>query len=172
MDYFGSSFWARSRPKCYTMPNVRFGPECIWRSRRTLLMNLRNIVCAVDLGPQSSKILEWASQLAASFDARLTIVHATPSLVGLAWAYCVPVSSAELSRSAHEEIERLQANQERKGEVCVENGEVASVVCGAMERLRPDLLVIGRGAASKPLGRLRTHSYSIIRQAPCPVVSV
>jgi len=32
--------------------------------------------------------------------------------------------------------------------------------------------VIARGSAAGGFGRLRTHAYSIIRQSPCPVVSV
>jgi nucleotide-binding universal stress UspA family protein len=41
-----------------------------------------------------------------------------------------------------------------------------------VHRLEADLVVIGRGASSGMLGRLRTNAYSIIRQSPCPVVSV
>jgi hypothetical protein len=46
------------------------------------------------------------------------------------------------------------------------------VVCAAAERLSAGLLVIGRGSASGGFGRLRTHAYALIRQSPCPVVSV
>ena len=35
-----------------------------------------------------------------------------------------------------------------------------------------DLVVIGRGIMQHVLGSLRTHVYSIIREAPCPVISV
>jgi nucleotide-binding universal stress UspA family protein len=35
-----------------------------------------------------------------------------------------------------------------------------------------NLLVIGRGSASGIFGRLRANAYSIIRESPCPVVSV
>jgi len=34
------------------------------------------------------------------------------------------------------------------------------------------LIVIGRGVLQGTLGRLRTHAYGIIRNAPCPVISV
>ncbi len=34
------------------------------------------------------------------------------------------------------------------------------------------LVVIGRGVLKQTLGRLRTHAYSIIRDSPCPVISV
>jgi nucleotide-binding universal stress UspA family protein len=35
-----------------------------------------------------------------------------------------------------------------------------------------DLVVMGRGRATRTLGRLRSNVYSIIRDAPCPVISV
>src|ERR1022692_4336757 len=44
---------------------------------------------------------------------------------------------------------------------------------GALEHLQQaDLLVIGRKAEAGVLGRLEMIAYSIIRQSPCPVVSV
>jgi hypothetical protein len=49
-------------------------------------------------------------------------------------------------------------------------------LAGTVERIaaevHADLLVIGRNPAPGILGRLRTHAYSIIRQSPCPVLSV
>ena len=38
--------------------------------------------------------------------------------------------------------------------------------------MKADLLVIGRKAEAGVLGRLEMTAYSIIRQSPCPVVSV
>jgi nucleotide-binding universal stress UspA family protein len=38
--------------------------------------------------------------------------------------------------------------------------------------VQADALVIGRGSAAGLFGRLRSNAYAIIRQAPCPVVSV
>jgi hypothetical protein len=40
------------------------------------------------------------------------------------------------------------------------------------QELNADLLVIGRASASEFLGRLEMTEYSIIRQSPCPVISV
>jgi hypothetical protein len=38
--------------------------------------------------------------------------------------------------------------------------------------LQADVVIIGRGHVKEPLGRLRTNSYAIIRESPCPVISV
>jgi hypothetical protein len=40
------------------------------------------------------------------------------------------------------------------------------------ETIRADLVVIGRHPDTGILGRLRQHAYAIVREAPCPVVSV
>jgi nucleotide-binding universal stress UspA family protein len=54
----------------------------------------------------------------------------------------------------------------------LERGEPAKTVARVAAELNADLLVIGRGAEPGILGRLEADAYSIIRQSPCPVVSV
>jgi len=54
----------------------------------------------------------------------------------------------------------------------VENGPVEEVVKAAALDYGADLVVIGRGSMQKPLGRLTSHAYAIIRNAPCPVLSL
>jgi nucleotide-binding universal stress UspA family protein len=54
----------------------------------------------------------------------------------------------------------------------VEPGEAPKVICAAAARIGADVLVIGRGSAAGVFGRLRANAYAIIRESPCPVVSV
>ncbi len=54
----------------------------------------------------------------------------------------------------------------------VREGDPAKVVAETARDLRADLLVIGRRAEIGLLGRLEVTAYSIIRDSPCPVVSV
>jgi nucleotide-binding universal stress UspA family protein len=49
---------------------------------------------------------------------------------------------------------------------------IVFVVPPAAERLNADLLLVGHGSAAGDSGRYRSHAYAIIRQSPCPVVSV
>jgi len=120
---------------------------------------VRNVLCAVDLGQQSSKTLFWAARLAQEFGARLTLLHVTA---------CGP----GVNDAASEELRRLQGFVGAEADLEIENGEPARVICAAAERLKADVLVIGRGSAAGVFGRLRTNAYAIIRQSPCPVVSV
>jgi hypothetical protein len=45
-------------------------------------------------------------------------------------------------------------------------------VRGAAEHHEADLVIIGRGKLLSTFGRLRTHAYAIIRDSPCPVLSL
>jgi len=54
----------------------------------------------------------------------------------------------------------------------IEEGDPAQVVRAAAIRRNADVVVIGRSPREGVLGRLRPNAYSIVRDAPCPVVSV
>ena len=54
----------------------------------------------------------------------------------------------------------------------VQGGDVAHVVSFAAQRLHADLVVIGCSSENGLIGRQPANAYSIIRQSPCPVVSV
>jgi nucleotide-binding universal stress UspA family protein len=115
---------------------------------------LSRIVCAVDLGPQSSKTLCWAASLAVQFGAELTLLHVT-------------LGAPDAARA---ELERLRSFVHADAKLRVETGDPPAAICAAAQDA--DLLAIGRGSAAGVFGRLRTNAYSIIRQSPCPVVSV
>jgi len=130
-----------------------------------------NILCGVDLGPQSAKALVWAGWLQQAFNARLTVIHATPN---------EPESDdqmeqnwrVEVQDAAEDELLRLQRDTGVKADLLIEGGDPARVLCSAAARVNADVMVIGRGSAAGVFGRLRTNAYAIIRQSPCPVVSV
>jgi len=129
------------------------------------------VLCAVDLGGQSAKTVSWAAFLAKEFGARLILMHTT----------ACPPEAAEAAgpgwadggrKAAAAELQRLLESVEAKAEILVEAGEPAKSICSAAARVSADALVIARGSASGVFGRLRTNAYAIIRQSPCPVVSV
>jgi nucleotide-binding universal stress UspA family protein len=131
---------------------------------------MNHVVCAIDGGPESERVLTWASNFAAEFKANTTIVLAIPQLdpsddLFDSEGFVRRVGVAEAR------IRCLLAKSGARGDVMVEEGEPAKVVSEAVRRVGADLAVIGRSAAGGS-GRLRTNAYSIIRESPCPVVSV
>ena len=140
---------------------------------------IRRILCAVDLGPQSANALAWASTLQKEFDARLILAHAAltpPQRARLTVPHREDATttngSVTVRSAAQKELEQLRSDSEAAAEILVESGEPARVISDAAQRLSADILVIGRGSAAGALGRLRANAYAIIRQSPCPVVSV
>jgi nucleotide-binding universal stress UspA family protein len=79
---------------------------------------------------------------------------------------------ATMRADARESIEKTMRAAGVFAPVCVAVGDVAGSVREDARRHATDLVVIGRGLLQETLGRLRTHAYGIIRQAPCPVISV
>jgi nucleotide-binding universal stress UspA family protein len=57
-------------------------------------------------------------------------------------------------------------------EVVVNGGSVAHIVRTLALQKRSDLVIVGRGCSQSALGRLRQNTYAIVREAPCPVLSV
>jgi nucleotide-binding universal stress UspA family protein len=143
--------------------------------------SFQKILCAVDFCPQSAKALEWASQFADEFHAELTIAHITPSSEGRAGEYFNPEAhgrwamearQGEFVMRAREKLEALRKNAGANATVFIDsNNDIPQAVCSAASELEADLVVVGRGS-SEGIERLRTKVYSIVRQSPCPVVSV
>lgn len=132
------------------------------------------IACAIDMQADSFETLTMAADLAKRFGAKLGVLHiVTPQGKGSA-------SAAELQP----QFDALVAAELAKANIsfapgqlvaAVEEGnDIAHDVCGFAERVGARLLTIGRGHRPQPSpnGRLRSHTYSIIRQATCPVLSV
>lgn len=116
--------------------------------------SVSNIVCAVKLDDRTEQVVAWAAGLANDFEARLAVVHAVRDR-----------SDPQLRARLQEALKGLSGV-----EVQVEEGEVSHAVCSFAQNTGADLLVIGRGAQAGQ--RLRHDAYGIIRQSPCPVLSV
>jgi len=134
---------------------------------------VRHVVCAVNLSSSSTRVLGWASQLAAEFKACLTLVHAIDSLLPGTEGYQLsPEWRKEMTEAAVSDLASLQQRVGTSAAVSLHMGDAAQTVCTEVRRLNADLLVIGRSSETGILGRLTERAYAIIRQSPCPVVSV
>jgi nucleotide-binding universal stress UspA family protein len=156
---------------------VLYGTECpVWTGAHveespTQEFAIRNVLCAVDLGPRSHKALLWAAQMAAEFGARLTLAHVTASveLWGPGGSYVNPRWKQELVGDAAQQLARLQKDTSVKADVFIGSGDVPKVLSQAVKETKADLLV----TECYPYGgNLRIHGYAIICAVPIPVLSV
>jgi nucleotide-binding universal stress UspA family protein len=136
-------------------------------------VKLSNIVCALSLGPHSRGTIALASRVATDFGDKLTIVHVIPAINPGLYVTFSSRLKEEWEEMARRDVEKLRAEVAAHSVcICIQEGDVAHQVCSFAHDIGADLVVIGRGAHDRGLGRLRTNAYAIIRQAPCPVLSV
>ena len=136
-------------------------------------IGFRRIVCAIDLSKGSGEVLEWAGRFAQEYAAELVIVHVLPrSLVELGGVYFDPEWRVQATAAARDRIAQLQRQVKVAGEVLIEIGEAPPTVSDVASRHKADVLVIGRGRETGPLGRLRANAYAILRESLCPVVTI
>lgn len=132
---------------------------------------IRHVACAVDLGPQSARVLQWASDFAAAFNARLTVIHASTQLEPVIGVVHDPEWRLHVWEAIQTQLSGLLQNTGIKAESKLAPGEPAKAVTAAADEIGADVLVIGR-TPDGLMGRLRTNAYAIVRQSLCPVVSV
>jgi nucleotide-binding universal stress UspA family protein len=134
---------------------------------------VENIMCAVDLTEKSLPTMKFASRLANDLGAKLWLVHAVPGADVRPEKYFDADLQEYLEAEATKTIQDMQTSAGIKAAgICLGAGDAARVVRDAAEHHSADLVIAGRGHATRVLGRLRTHVYSIIRESPCPVISV
>jgi nucleotide-binding universal stress UspA family protein len=144
-----------------------------WEEAPTREFAIRNVICAVDLGPHSRNTVSRAAQIAAEFGARLTLVHNTPGVetYGPGGLQVLPEWKEALVGYATGEIAKLQQDVGTKAEVIIDSGGVHKLLNRAAEQVNGDLLVIGHMPAGGHLGD-NDSGYAIVRESHIPVLSV
>lgn len=125
----------------------------------------RNVLCAIDGGAASERVLTWARDFAGEFGAVLTVVHAIP-------AHGSDDARATRANQAGEQIQCLKKKLGVPGMFHIGEGDPIEVVAEVTAQTKADVLVIGRSGQKRGLGRLRANAYALIRDSKCPVVSV
>jgi nucleotide-binding universal stress UspA family protein len=139
----------------------------LWSERQ---LHWGRFLCAADTDPKDAPLLRWAAQFAIEQGAELQVVHVVPA----------PASAGQepaslrgfLLDTIEQRLAKLQSDAGTNLDIQVRFGKVEDVVRDAALVHEADLVLIGRGVIQGMLGRLRSAAYGIIREAPCPVISI
>jgi nucleotide-binding universal stress UspA family protein len=134
--------------------------------------NWKNILCAVDTVPEGSRLIRFAARLAADSGGTVRLAHAVPVAENGAERYFDLEFAGFLRDQARQTIACMQDEADTGFEVDIEAGNIPDAVRRAAVNFNADLVLIGRGALPHFAGRLRSHAYAIVRDMPCPVLSV
>jgi nucleotide-binding universal stress UspA family protein len=134
----------------------------------------RTVACAVDLAAHSEAVLKWAKGFSDAVGAKLHVIHAAPSIERLLGEseHWPPNLAETVAVERTVQVEELMSRVGAKGEIHIACDEVAAYASAVAAEIGADLMVIGRSSDAGAMGRLRSHSMSLIREAPCPVVSI
>jgi len=134
----------------------------------------REWLCAIDLSPDSERVLRFAMNIAAEVRSKLTILHAVqsgdPHLRGQLDLEG-PLHSAA-RQQASRRIADLQRAVGSDFPVRMAVGSVKEALLEAAGGTDADALIIGRSPRPGTHGRLRDLTYSMVRDSPFPVLSV
>ena len=134
--------------------------------------DLRSIVCAVECDPSCLPLIRWSRDLADSVGAKLHVGHAVPAADETSDNRGEIELRKYLVCRAEAGFVRLFESAGMSVEVSLLGGPIVRAVRESALREKAGVVVIGRGHTQAGLGRLRTHAYAIIRESPCPVVSI
>lgn len=136
-------------------------------------IHCHRILCAINNSERNRRILEWGSWLSGEFQATLAIVHATEKTDASAFGWSLGSDFGNfVMRHAKKHVEALQSEAGTAAQVFIDAGDPARVVSCAAKEFKADVIVIGRHGTSGPEGHLFQHAYAIVRESPCPVISI
>jgi nucleotide-binding universal stress UspA family protein len=78
----------------------------------------------------------------------------------------------DLMDAAHFRIRELKGNLGIDAPHAVVDAPVTDGVCQEALRQKADLIITGRGRTQTTVRRIWSHLYDIVRESPCPVLSI
>jgi nucleotide-binding universal stress UspA family protein len=130
-----------------------------------------NIVCSLELTEEAVPLLQFTKDVANEFGAKVRLVHSVPEAETRPNKYFDFDLHRYLTESARVDISRLQRQAGTEFPLTIVGGGISKAVSAIALERGADLVIIGRGKAQEQFGRLRSHAYEIVRDAPCPVLS-
>jgi nucleotide-binding universal stress UspA family protein len=126
----------------------------------------RSIICAVGLSAHSEAALRLTGVLAQTYGAKICLLHIDE------FAEDGAISSVEEMRDAFD----AACGMDSRWALNISARVLADAIPEGIRRVvldqAADLVIVGRGQAGAGISRAWSHLYAIIREAPCPVLSV
>jgi len=131
----------------------------------------RSVVCAVADGPETESVVEAAAAFAASYEAKLALIHVV-ELPPASWEVDITPYRKDLMEAAERRLNELVRKLNIDAPVHVVDFVMPDAIHDEAVNRKADLIIVGRGHAHGTFSRMWSRLYSVVRAAPCPVMSV
>ena len=130
-----------------------------------------NIICAIDFTEESEAVARAGVALAKTYNARLTLLHVV-EIPPPAMEVDLTPYYEQLLDNANSGFRDLKAKLGIDAPHAAVEGIPAIRVCDEAAQRGADLIVVGRGREQGGWSRMWSRLYAIVREAPCPVLSI
>jgi nucleotide-binding universal stress UspA family protein len=131
----------------------------------------KSIVCALDESEEAEAVLRAAAALAKSYQAALALVHVLETPPAMP-EMDVNIFRKELMDAAHTRLRDLKGRLNLEAPDTVLDTGIPHGIRDEIVRRQADLLVVGRGHDQGAISRIWSRLYAIVRDSPCPVLSI
>lgn len=131
----------------------------------------QRILCAIEPGMESKHVVKVAEGLAVAYGAHLSLISA------IEWPTDNPTIDPgtywdRIRSSAESELASITRSLSISATADIVYGPIPRALREAAIRQTADLIIIGRGESQSPLSGVLSNLYAIVREAPCPVLTV
>jgi len=131
----------------------------------------KSIICALDETDEAEAVLRAAAALAKSYQAKLALVHVLEMPPATLEIDFTPYRQ-DLIDAAHTHLRDLKARLNLDAPDIVIHAGIADGIHEEVVRRKADLVIVGRGHDQGIISRVWSRLYSIVRDSPCPVLSI
>lgn len=151
--------------------------SAVWTGTGTTLADhapkipYKSVLCALDYGDEAEGVLTAGAAFACKYEAELwlvQIVETPPATLEMGFTPYLK----DLFDAADFRLRELKGQLGINAHHAIVNGAVADGIRQEAVRRKVDLIVTGRGHAQATFGRMWSQLYPIVRESPCPVLSV
>jgi nucleotide-binding universal stress UspA family protein len=134
----------------------------------------KRVACAIDLDKHGEETLWWAAKFSKACANDLLVIHAAPAMAPLVpyGDWVPPDTRTQVIDRARTELDRMLASVGCEAQVVIDAAGPLDLIPKATAENYADVLVVGRSQHAGFLPGLRAHAGAIIRESPCPVISV
>jgi len=131
----------------------------------------RSVVCAVADGPETESVVQAAAAFAASYQSKLALIHVM-ELPPSSWEVDITPYRKDLMEAAQRRLTELVEKLKIDAPVHVVDFVMPDAIHDEAVNRQADLIIVGRGHAHGTFSRIWSRLYSVVRAAPCPVMSI
>ncbi len=130
-----------------------------------------SILCALDQTEEAEGVLQAAVTVAEVYHARLSLLHVVETPMPSQEVDFGPLKKQFID-AAHVWLRELRDKMASQASYTVADGIMPDAVCCEVVRTKADLVITGRGRSQTTFRRMWSNLYSIVRESPCPVLSI